>query len=124
MTQQVLEESVDGGEPAVARGRRASSHGLKMIQEGQYHLGTKIVQAQYGDRPMRVLSCELEEEPERVAVGTDGVLTGAADRAQMGLKVGLDEGQERGGGPGHYSTLPALMYRRRTYHLPVRATQA
>ena len=42
---------------------------LSVIQKGQDHLGSDVVQVQIGDGPMQVLRGEQKEESKPIAVG-------------------------------------------------------
>jgi len=94
MAEKVRHEATDGGEPAVARGRTVPTCRFDVIQESQDHLGSDVVQMKFGDGPTQVLSREQKEEAKRVAVGTHGVIAGAADGAQMTLEEGLHQGEQ------------------------------
>jgi hypothetical protein len=94
LAQEMRHKAVDRGESAVACGRTVATRRFDVIQEGQDDVSSDVIQVQLGDWPMQVLGSEQKEESKRVAVGTHGVIAGAADGAQMTLKERLHQGEQ------------------------------
>ena len=73
MAQEMLEEAANGGTPAVARRRRVRAAGLDVIEEGGDRVRVERLQRQRREVPVVALCDELEQQLQRISVGTNGV---------------------------------------------------
>ena len=94
VSEQVLDEAADGGQPAIAGGRRIAPSRFEIIQEGEYGVDGDVIDAKVRDGATRACAEEQEEKAEGVAIRAHGVCARAANPAQMIVDVGLDENQE------------------------------
>jgi hypothetical protein len=90
VTEQMLDEAVDGGEPTVARGRCVAAVALQMLQEGQDGLMADILELQPRRRTAEVVGKEQEVQPKSITVSTHSVLADAVDETEMVAEITLD----------------------------------
>jgi len=66
-------EASDRRQPAVTRRRCVVAHGLDVVEEREYLVGLHILDAEIGNRAMKSVGKEDEEQPQRVGVGAQGM---------------------------------------------------
>jgi hypothetical protein len=91
------EQRVDRGQPGVAAARAVAPLAFEVVQERGHQRCVEILDPEPGGRRAGVLLSEDQEQPQRVAVGGDGVRAGV-------LLPGEPVGEERlqgGGQRGH-----------------------
>jgi hypothetical protein len=93
VSQQVIGESANRGEPAVPRGRAIPSRGLGMVEERHHAVGADMVKGKRSNRPMGALGDEDEEQAQRVAVSADSVLARTANTPEVNNEEALDVGE-------------------------------
>jgi hypothetical protein len=69
----VAEERVDGGETKVPRSRRHVPNLLQYIEEINHQGRVDILERQRRWRPAQPFLCKLQQQPKRVAVGSNRV---------------------------------------------------
>jgi hypothetical protein len=67
VAQDMLDEAVDGCEPAISRTSAVASHPLEMVQERQHHVRAQVLHVQFTDGSAPLFGDEDEEEPQPVA---------------------------------------------------------
>src|SRR5262249_53445613 len=87
--EKVIDEAADRREAAVARAGTVSSLGLDVVEEREYRVGADVVEMEQCDRLCSAAGDEHEEQPQRVAVRTDGVPARAADSLEVVAKEAL-----------------------------------
>jgi hypothetical protein len=61
-----------------------------MFEERHHAIGANVVETERRDRPVSVLGDEDEEQAQRVAVRTDGVLARTANTPEVNAEEALD----------------------------------
>jgi hypothetical protein len=96
------EQGVDRGEPLAAGPARVVPLVFEHCQEPGYRRGVDVGEIEAGGPGAALLADPSEQEPERVAVGRDGVRAGAA----LGDEVVGEERFDGGGESGHRKSPP------------------
>ena len=98
----VAEQGVDGGEPLAAGPAGVVPLVLEHGQEAADRRGADVGEVEVGRPGAGLLPDPREQQPERVAVGRDGVRAGAA----LGGEVAGEERLNGGGESGHRKVPP------------------
>jgi len=69
----MLEEAADGGTPAVARRCRVRAAGLDVIEKVSDRVRVESLEHQRREVSVKALCDELEQQLQRISVGTNGV---------------------------------------------------
>ncbi len=100
----VPKERPDGGQPQVAAGRAHTAAGLHVVEKRRHQRCIDLFEAQPLRSNAKLLLRELQQQqPEAVAVRTDGVGAGLTLLHQPARKKCLQQRRERGGGHGRPS---------------------
>jgi len=95
VAEQVLDKTANGRETTIACHCGISPLGFDMIQEGEHGICLEIIEAQISYGLTSALNEKHEEELERAAVSTDGMVTGSTHTLQVTVEEALNQSQER-----------------------------
>jgi hypothetical protein len=90
-----LDESSDGGEPAVARAGAIAARRFEIVEKGEHALDRDVIEPEVRDRTASAPCEEEKEEAQGIAVRSHGVWAGSSHAAQVLVDVRLDEREER-----------------------------
>jgi hypothetical protein len=95
VAQHVLDESPNGGKPAIACGSGVVAFRLEVMKERENLVDFDVFQSEIGNGAVRLARKEQEEEAQRVRVRPDGVGAGASNALQVIPEIRFDETKER-----------------------------
>jgi hypothetical protein len=90
------EQRVDRGQPGVAGADAVAAVVFEVVEERADQRRVEVGDLERGGLPAGLAGCEGQEQPERVAVGRDGVRAGSSLAGQVVGEERLDGGRERG----------------------------
>ncbi len=103
----VAEERVDGRQARIATARRVAAPLLKVIEEGANDAWIEVLQSERGRLLLEALPSEAEQQPKRVAVGSNRVGARLTLTDQTVSEEGFEQAGEVGRGASVLDALPA-----------------